>query len=189
MPPGPSSQIPASDSLDTARWYSEEVHPHAAQLKAYLRGSFPSVGDVDDVVQESFLQMLKVRAVQPIQSSKAFLFTVARHIALNLVRRERGAPIFSVGELADVRALEDRPDAHECLSREEKRQLLVEALASLPPRCREITVLRKLRGVPQKEAAAMLGLSEKTIEEQVARGVRRCASYLRKRGIRSADDI
>jgi RNA polymerase sigma factor (sigma-70 family) len=41
--------------------------------------------------------------------------------------------------------------------------------SSLPNRCREIVVLRKLEGLSQKETAAQLGLSEKTIEEQLSR--------------------
>jgi hypothetical protein len=35
------------------RWFMEEVQPHDDQLKGYLHGAFPSVRDVDDVVQES----------------------------------------------------------------------------------------------------------------------------------------
>jgi RNA polymerase sigma-70 factor (ECF subfamily) len=63
--------------------------------------------------------------------------------------------------------------------------LLVQALATLPPRCREVTVLRKLKGIPQREVAARLGIAEKTVEEQVARGVRRCEAWLRKQGVSS----
>ncbi len=81
--------------------------------------------------------------------------------------------------------MEDRPGVAETAGTNEKVHLLVQALATLPPRCREITVLRKLKGVPQKDVAARLGVAEKTVEEQVARGVKRCERFLRQHGITS----
>jgi RNA polymerase sigma-70 factor (ECF subfamily) len=152
------------------------------------RDAFPAVRDVDDIVQESYLRIWKTRATHPIQSAKAFLFTVARHVALNFLQRQRSSPVIAVGDLSPLPVCEDSPGGYEALSRNEKRQLLVAALATLPPRCREITVLRKLQGIPQRDVAAALGLSERTVEEQVARGVRRCEDYLRRRGVNSYYD-
>ena len=168
---------------NAARWFADEVHPHDAQLKAYLRSSFPAIFDIEDVVQESYLRMWTSRAAQPIHSAKAFLFKVARHLALNLVQRQRTSPVSIVADLAALPVLEDRPGVVETVGKEEKLRLLVEALADLPPRCREITILRKLKAVPQKEVAAQLGIAEKTVEEQVARGVKRCENFLRRRGV------
>jgi RNA polymerase sigma factor (sigma-70 family) len=175
--------LPQTIAENAARWFAAEVHPHDTQLKAYLRSSFPSVRDIDDVVQESYLRILRSRAVQPIHSAKAFLFKVARHVALNLVDRQRASPVIVVGDLAALPVLDSRPGVVETVSKNEKIRLLVLALATLPPRCREITILRKLKGVPQKDVAAQLGVAEKTVEEQVARGVKRCEDYLRRRGV------
>ena len=76
---------------DNTRWFTEEVQPDGPQLRSYLRGSFPTVRVLDDVVQESCLRVWKSRATRPIQSAKAFLFAVARRLALDLVRREGAA--------------------------------------------------------------------------------------------------
>jgi RNA polymerase sigma-70 factor (ECF subfamily) len=190
--PGGGATMQGSEFLgqaiaeNAARWFAAEVHPHDAQLKAYLRSSFPAVRDIDDVVQESYLRIWRSRAVQPIHSAKAFLFKVARHVALNLVDRQRASPVMVVGDLAALPVLDSRPGVVETVSKNEKVRLLVLALATLPPRCREIIILRKLKGVPQKDVAARLGIAEKTVEEQVARGVKRCEEYLRRRGVTNA---
>ena len=42
---------------------------------------------MDDVVQESYLRLWKARAAQEISSTKAFLFTVARRFAINVLRK------------------------------------------------------------------------------------------------------
>ncbi|MBI5380601.1 MAG: sigma-70 family RNA polymerase sigma factor [Opitutae bacterium] len=173
------------DRAEQAKWFTKEVQPYGAELKAYLRGAFPAVRDVDDVVQESYVRIWKARAAHPIRSARAFLFQVARHVALNLVDRQRISPVFTVGDLAALPVIEDKPGVAESTEQQERLAFLVEALATLPPRCREITILRKLKGMPQKEVAELLGISERTVEEQVARGVRRCEDFLRKRGISS----
>lgn len=166
-----------------SKWFTEEVHPHGAQLRSYLRGAFPSVHDVDDVVQESYLRIWRARAAQPIGSVKSFLFQIARHLAIDLVRRRQVSPIEPVGDLARLPVIEERADVIESVSAHDKVRLLVEALATLPPRCREVVMLRKLKGLSQKEAAARLQIAEKTVDEHLARGVKRLEDYFRRRGI------
>lgn len=178
----------SSAVADQARWFTEEVQLHDAQLKAYLRGSFPTLRDVDDVVQESYFRIWRARATQTIHSAKGFLFTLARHIALDAKRRERASPLAAVADLATLSAPEDRPSAAELIEQQEKIRLLAKALALLPDRTREIVVLRKLHGVPQKEVAGRLGLSEAAVEHHVARGLKRCESYLKKAGLANLYD-
>ncbi|MDI1335178.1 MAG: RNA polymerase sigma factor [Lacunisphaera sp.] len=178
--------IPITPVTDQhSSWFNKEVQPHASSLRAYLRRSFPSVHDVDDVVQESFLRIWKRRLAEPILSSKAFLFKVARNLALDLVRRGQVSPINPVRDLSAVNVVEDKRDAADLADVNEKMLALADAVADLPTRCREIIILRKFKGLSQKEVAAHFAISERTVEVQVARGVKRCEAYLRKRGINS----
>ena len=56
----PTAFVPPQD-LETARWYDEEFRPHAPALRAWLRAQFPSLLDPDDLVQESYLRLLRAR--------------------------------------------------------------------------------------------------------------------------------
>lgn len=47
--------------------------------------------------------------------------------------------------------------------------------------CRDVFLLRKIQGLPQREIAMRLNISENTVETLVARGARRCADYMRAR--------
>ena len=170
---------------ERSRWFSEEVHPHDSQLKAYLRRTYPYVCEVDDVIQESYLRIWKARAVQPIQSAKAFLFRIARNIALDSVRRRHASPLEPVGDLDRLPVIDERSSVADTVSTNEKIALLADAIDTLPPRCREIIVLCKLQGKSYREVAARLGLSEKTIAEQVYRGVQRLGEELNRRGVSS----
>ena len=177
----PPSAPASIEEQAAGRWFAEEVHPHDSSLKAYLRGSFPSIRDVDDVVQESYLRIWKARATQPIKSGKGFLFTIARRLALDFLRRERRSPISAVTDLDRLFVLDRTPDAADAAATSQEINLLVEAVDSLPARCREIFILRRLQGVPQKDIASRLGLSEQTVQVQAARGLRKIEAYMHRR--------
>ncbi len=168
-----------------ADWFEKEVHAHDGQLKSWLRGNFPAVRDVDDVVQESYLRLWKARATQPVRSAKAFLFKIARHVAYDLLRRNKTSPVDPLGDLAILHVIDDRPNAAEALATQEKLDLLVDAVVALPDRCREIIILHKIKGLPQKEIARQLDLSERTVENQCLLALRRCEQYLRAHGLQS----
>ena len=170
-------------NTDQARWFADEVHAHDGQLRAYLRGTYPTVRDIDDVVQESYLRTWKAKLAHPIASAKSFLFQVARNLAIDVVRRKQSAPTESLVDLTALSVLEDQADVVTALSRQEKIDLLIAAMATLPDRTREIVFVRKFQSRPQKEVAARFVISERTVETQLAKGMKRCADYLRKRGV------
>lgn len=164
-------------------WFAEEVHAHDHSLKAWLRASFPAIRDVDDIAQESYLRIWKARLSHPIASAKSFLFQVARHLAIDAVRRGQTVAVESVGDWEELAAVDDRSNAADQLCYDEKIELLAAAFVHLPPRCRTIMTLRKLQGMPNREIAARLHISEGTVENQIARGIKLCRAYLHDRGV------
>jgi RNA polymerase sigma-70 factor (ECF subfamily) len=165
------------------RWFMEEVQPHDNQLKGYLHGAFPSVRDVDDVVQESYLRIWKARAREPIASTKAFLFKIARRVALDFVRKRRNSPVDPVGSFDGLRVIADGQGIAETISLEEKVRLLAAAMSTRPPRCRRVVMLCKFEGKLRRETAEELGISKKTVDEQLSRGVSRIEDYMRRHGV------
>jgi RNA polymerase sigma-70 factor (ECF subfamily) len=173
----PSTPTPG---IDRSRWFAEEVHVHDGQLKAYLRGSFPSVRDVEDVVQESYLRLWKRRATHPIECAKGFLFQVARRLAIDVLRRRESARTDSVADLEAIEIAEPAPDAADAAARNEELRLLAQAFYALPERCRAVMVLRKIEGLSQREIAARLGISEGTVQVQVGRGLRQMEEFFER---------
>src|SRR6202040_3256380 len=111
-------------------------------------------------------------------SPKSFLFTIARNLMTDRLRRER---VVSIETRADVDALnvlveERSPEQHESGRQQLKR--LAEAFDELPPKCREVVWLRRVEELSQRGVASRLGISEGTVEKHVARGVRRLAECI-----------
>ena len=174
--------MPPLDS-ETNRWFTEEVLPHETILRAYLRRKFPTLTDVDDVVQESYLKIVRARLDGRLQSARGFLFTVARNIALDVFRRRRTQMPNGIVENDPADVVEDRPGVAENVCRDQELQLLAAAIEALPLRCRQVLKLRKIYGLSHKEIAAQLGISERTVNVQIGLGVKRCAHYLEAHGV------
>lgn len=172
---------------DHVQWFAEEVQPCEPTLRAYLQRRFPTLGEVDDVVQESYLKLLRRRTEGNFRFARGTLFTVARNLALDIFRRRRRAPFAAdAGELAPHVAA-DTPGIAETACLDQELALLAEALDTLPPRCREVLVLRKFEGLSHREIAQRLGLSERRVNYEVGHGIRRCADYLQARGVEVAE--
>lgn len=165
------------------QWFNAQVLPHAGTLRGWLRGRFPGLSDVDDVVQESLARVWRARGTAAIASGRAFLFTTARNLALDLARRDR---VVAFEPLTDSQASfvpTDGPGVCETVAKTQELEILTQAIQSLPDRCRQVLTLRKIYGLPQKEIAAQLGIAEHTVEAQVANGMRRCAAFLARHGL------
>lgn len=173
-----------SNAPHAARWFADEVQPHEPLLRAYLQKQFPNLVDVDDVVQESHLRLLKARQRGAVLSVKSYLFAVARNLAIDLARKSRHISPVRVNELPPWFVLEESADAAETASIRQEVLLAAQAIDALPPRCREIVALRALHELPYEEISRRLGISEQTVRVQMARGVKKCADYLRERGVK-----
>ena len=179
LAPTPESPTPPA-ARD--RWFEEEVQPHESDLRSWLRGQFPQLADLDDVVQESYLRLLRTRQRQAdaIRNVRTFLFGIARHVAIETFRRRRHLSDVPVNDLPDSPTTQSATDVVQIVSHNQELALVVEAVKTLPERCRQIVMLRTQEGLSYKEIAARLGLAEETVRVQMGRAVRRCAQLIRE---------
>lgn len=166
---------------DQAHWFIAEVLPHEPALRGYLRNRFPAIDD-DDVVQESYLRLLRIGNVARITSIKAYLFAIARNTAHLIFRRRRIYSDTPVNEVPDSAVLHEECTPADLANSRQRIELVVAALDALPTRCRAILELTLLAGLPSAAIAARMGIAESTVRVQLARGIRKCADYLREEG-------
>lgn len=163
---------------EESRWFDEHVRPHEPMLRAWLRSRFASEADIDDVVQEAYMRLLKARAAGEVASPKAFLFAVARNLALDRFRHRQVSRAESLVESEALAVLEESDGIPETVAHNQELEILTEAIQSLPDRCRQIFTLRKVYGLSQAEIAAKLGVSENTVSAQLTIGVKKCMEFM-----------
>lgn len=170
--------------LALSKWFTDEMQPHETALRNWLRVRFPAINDHDDLVQESFLRVWRARSQGPIASSKAFLFATARNLALDTLQSR--LPETDSLDSGVTTVLDERCNIVETVARTQELEILDKALRSLPDRCRQVFTLRRLYGLSQKEIAARLRISEKTVEAQNSIAMHKCVQFFAQRDIRSA---
>jgi len=167
------------DDLNTRAWFSQ-ILVHEPSLRAYLRKSVSDRADLSDVIQETYARLLALTPAQreAVRTLRAFLFTTARNVAMDYLRRRPVVSLDALMEMGPPRVVtesDDEPSLDQKLSARQELEILARVIASLPDKCREVLTLRKIHGLSQKEIAARLGISEHTVEKHVSYGVRLCA--------------
>jgi len=152
--------------------------PHEAMLRAWLRAKFASEDDIDEVVQETYARLLRARERGAVDSPKAFLFAVARNLALDRMRHRRTIVFEPLVESDEWSVFNDGTDIPEIIAHNQDLEILTTANQSLPDRCRRIFTLRKVYGLSQAEIAKQLGLSENTVSAQLTIGVKKCVEFM-----------
>ena len=166
------------EEAEQDQWFAEEVQPYESQLRSYLINKFPTLEDMDDVIQESYARLLKTRLTRHVDQPKALLFTIARNIVYDLFRRKKVVQFNSLAQFPDSSVLEDKASVAEIVSLRDEIQLLAQAVETLPKRCRQVMTLRMVYGYRNKEIAKDLGISPHTVKAQLAKGMRRTAEFL-----------
>lgn len=158
-----------------------------AALKRFLRRFSVHSADAEDLAQEAFVRAYAVEAEQPIVSPKAFLFRIARNLALNERAKAANATTVPLEDFADPTVIEDMGQValDDEMEARQRIRMLAEAMASLPPQCAKVFLLRKVYELSYKEIAERLGISVSTAEKHAALGLLRCSEYLRQHGLDS----
>jgi len=147
------------------------------RLLRYLRVLV--AGDAEDVASETWLQIARDLATfrGEIDDFRGWAATIARHRALDHLRRQRrrppvGAP---VEHLADLPADHDTAEAAlEALDTDTALALI----AGLPPDQAEAIYLRVVLGLDARSAGQLLGKSAGAVRVAVHRGLNRLAERL-----------
>ncbi|MDQ8181983.1 sigma-70 family RNA polymerase sigma factor [Pelagicoccus sp. SDUM812005] len=161
-------------------WFAENLYPHDSVLRAWLKSKFPTGVDIDDVVQEAYLKVMKANRKEVVRAPKAFLFATARNAALNALRYAKVREEHRAVAMEECDFVEEGSEVHERVARNQELEILTKAIQSLPDRCRQIFTLRKVYGMSQREIAKKLNISARTVNAQITIGVNKCADFVER---------
>jgi RNA polymerase sigma-70 factor (ECF subfamily) len=159
-------------------WFKREVLSQEESLTRFLLRVWARRDEVPDIRQESYARVYEAAQKERPQAPKAFLFTTARHLMVDRVRRERIVSIRAGGENEYLNVLVDEISPEQRVVADQELARLARAFDRLSTKCREVVWLRRVRELSQKEVAGRLGLSEKTVEKHLRTGARLLAKYM-----------
>ena len=120
--------------------------------------------DAQDAAQEVFMKLYRnMGRIEAARGVESWLYRTTMNACFDHLRRRR--PTEAIVWEPPVAAVQ-----HADMEREQRRQLVGEALKSLPEKERAAVILREIEGLDTAEVAQILGSSEATVRSQVSMG-------------------
>lgn len=156
---------------------------HLSALKRFISRFMSRPQDIEDVAQEAYLRAFDAEnAGEDVRSPKAFLFRIAKNIALNELALKSRLLTDYIEDSTAQDVTDKDPSIEAQVMDQEKLAMFCRAVVSLPVQCRRAFLMRKVYGLSHKDIAEQLGISISTVEKHVASGLLRCSAYLREGG-------
>ena len=153
-------------------WFVREVLPLEASLMQFLSRNWQDKSAVQDFCQDIYVKVYEAARYDPPKSVKSFVFTTARNLLVDKVRRAQIVPIETAVDLEALNIAADEPNAERtAIARDELRRVQA-ALDQLPRRCREAVRLLKIEARAMREIATRMGISESTVRQHLMHGLR-----------------
>ena len=123
----------------------------------------------EDLVVEAFTKTWqKLESGAPIDNFKAYMYRSVRNECISYIRNKK-----------ETIGLENVPDiTEEIVDTSERDARIWKAIDNLPPKCRQVFLLSKQDGLSNEEIANKLGISIKTVKNQMTKAFSRLREAL-----------
>jgi len=146
-------------------------------LVRYLAVLVPDAAQ--DIAADTWLQVVRRLAGfrGDEQAWRAWLFTIARHRAIDEGRRRSRRPMTALDEMPEAR-LPLSPDAADVAMERSSTRSVLALVAQLPALQAEVILLRVVAGLDNEAVARLMGSSPGAVRVAAHRGLRRLAQIL-----------
>jgi RNA polymerase sigma factor (sigma-70 family) len=166
-----SSSFSMPDEPEKPRDFASLYRTTLTPLRRYLGRLLGNPAEAQDVAHDAYLRVYPSVTNQSAHQPEALLYTTARRLAINRLKRRSIAP-FSREALVQDAAPSGEPSVEQQVMARQELSLLQAAIADLPEGCRAVLLLRKVELLSHAEIAQRLGIAISTVEKQHARALR-----------------
>lgn len=155
---------------------------YAEGLYAFITSILKSPADAEEIVQNVFVKIWERRnAIEEKFSFKSYLFTIAYRDVISHIRKQNLLASIHTGNSEDIMVNDDHAELEIEFFNIEK--IYQDILENLPEKRKEIFRLSREKGLSNKEIAAHLNISVKTVENQMTAALRTFREKLSRYGI------
>ena len=155
-------------------------------LVRFLRRNWPDSAEIADLRQETYIRVYEAARRKRPSPVRPFLFFVARNLMIDRLRHRNVVPIETLADADWLNISDHEPAPEQRVAARQELQFMQDALNQLPPRCREVVILRRVHGYSQREVAEKMGIKEETVESQMAKAMRILTDAVAERRDRTA---
>jgi len=149
-------------------------------LKRFLASFLKAPQDIEDVAQETYLRAYVAEQRETIEQPKAFLFHIAKNLALTKLTKKSRQITDYIEEAGAAVVLDTAAGSDEELEAQQCLDLYCEAVAMLPEKCRQVFLYRKVHGLSHSDISERMGLSVSSVEKYLRQGILTCQKHLQE---------
>lgn len=153
----------------------ETIRQYHSSLLRFLRQRLRVKEDAADVAQEAYVRLLQYEGSKAIVSPSSMLFRIAINVANDLSRSRAARHVANEQPLDGLEIASEAPDAERTIAAEQDLDALYEAIEQLPPKCKHVFLLSRVKRMSYPEIAAHCGISIKMVEKHISHALRVCS--------------
>jgi RNA polymerase sigma-70 factor (family 1) len=162
------------------RLFQETFYKYYEPLCKYAFTIVKEPHSCEDIVQETFLRVWEKK--QNLIGSEEltwYMYTAIRNNCLSFLEKNKKTVLgdYNGQEIIETPGERPTPSPKEA----DYDTLLKNALENLPPKCREVFVLSRVSNLTYKQISDSLGISIKTVENQMGKALKILRSYIRQK--------
>ena len=180
--------------------FRELVNRYRNSLYAFLKHFLNQADLVEDVFQETFLQLFTSQeSFDPSRPLRPWLFTIAANKAKDALRKSQRTSAVPIGTMTDDEDMSfeevlndltsDTAVPYDEVARNETAEQVGDVIANMPEKLREILVLAYFNRFSYKQMASILSIPMGTVKSRLHAAVARFANdWKASLGVKRSDD-
>ena len=161
------------------------VNTYRSGLLLYINSYVKNLTIAEDLVEDTFFRIMVKRPPVTIKKSfKAWLYTIARHITIDYLRKSKHEHLISSEEIQEVESIESLEESYLA---EEQRICVHRALSRIKCDYRQVLYLSYFEDFSNEQIAKIIGKSKRQVEMLLYRGKQALEKALTKEGVLDED--
>ncbi|WP_235005365.1 RNA polymerase sigma factor [Pedobacter nyackensis] len=167
--------------MQDAEAFAQLYNLYVKKIYAYTLGILKSPALAEDVTQDTFVKLWEhASSIQTDRPFQPFLFTIARNLSLNIIKRASRETWIS--DEIFGQAVHQSENGLQYTERKQTSEFMGLAVDQLPPKRKAIYDLCRNYGYSYKQVAKKLGIKDSTVNSQMVKAIKTIKEYMIRNG-------
>ncbi|MFC3052553.1 RNA polymerase sigma factor [Kordiimonas pumila] len=164
--------------MKTDTLFEKQYRKYGPEVQNFIARYVGNYSVAEDIMHEVFIKAYQAYQEKHIDNPRAYLFAAARNHSLNHLRQQSNHRRHSTVEFDELIHAHERPSEDTRIEARNELQLVIKAIRTLPPRAQKAFILNRVYRFSYKEVGEKMGISPRTVENHVAKGLLACTKFM-----------
>ena len=153
---------------NTDRLWQRIFDTHYHNVYGFFLKRLGSPEDAADASQETFMRVVRRNGTVTLDSPAGYIWCTAQNLVKEIKRTKAITSKWMSSKAMDLdKEISKAPNPEKAMEIQKINDDIFNVLNRLPPRCREVFILHRFKGLSHKQIAEQLNISPKTVENHM----------------------